>query len=199
MVEKIIGEDRFNWRLPLCAAIGAIVVFLPIVTYRFDLGEFLYIFVVVPIISLILLVIAIVIACYRNWLRSLAVLSMMAVYCAVSWGLSKNSLELHTTARWLLSSKRYKSEVLAQSVHANGELKHIEWDGWGWGGIDTTVYLVFDPNDSLYSAIKNHSSGKFSGIPCEVSNVRRLQRHWYSVLFYTASSWDDCGSASSGK
>ena len=28
-------------------------------------------------------------------------------------------------------SHRYKVEVLAQPAPANGELKHIEWDGWG--------------------------------------------------------------------
>jgi hypothetical protein len=38
-----------------------------------------------------------------------------------------------------------KRKVLAQPASANGEFRHVEWDGWGWAGQDTTVYLVFDP------------------------------------------------------
>jgi hypothetical protein len=197
MAEKVIKNDHFDWRLPFYAAVVALIVFLPIATFGFNLGILLYIFVVIPIISLIWLVIAIVLACWRNRLLSLAILSMLAVYCAVSWGLFKNSLELHTEARWVLLSNKYKPEVLAQPEPKNGELKHVEWDGWGWGGSDTTAYLVFDPDNSLSSATRSHSSGKFSGIPCGVSSVQRLQSHWYSVVFYTDTGWNDCGPAGS--
>lgn len=53
-------------------------------------------------------------------------------------------------ARWQVWSRSYKAEVLAQPNSAIEELKHIEWDGWGWAGMGTTVYLVFDPTDSCY-------------------------------------------------
>ena len=36
-------------------------------------------------------------------------------------------------ARWLVLSRYYKPVVLAERDPANGELKHIEWDGWGMG------------------------------------------------------------------
>jgi len=72
---------------------------------------------------------------------------------------------------------------------AVGELKHIEWDGWGWGGQDTTVYLVYDPADSLAAAAKGQKPGKFNGIPCEVLRVRRLESYWYTVQFYTNEFW----------
>ena len=91
-------------------------------------------------------------------------------------------------AKWLAKSQNYKSEVLAQPT-AIGELKHIEWDGWGWAGQDTTVYLVFDPTDSLSVAAKRQLPGKFSGLPCEVFLVRRLENHWYTVQFYTNEFW----------
>lgn len=52
-------------------------------------------------------------------------------------------------ARWMFWSGSYKAQVLAQPDSTNNELKHIEWDGWGGAGMDTTVYLVFDPTDSL--------------------------------------------------
>jgi hypothetical protein len=96
--------------------------------------------------------------------------------------------------RWLVRSRSYKTEVLAQPNSANEELKHIEWDGWGWAGMDTTVYLVFDPTDSLSQAASNHQPGKYSGIPCKVFLVRRLESHWYTVWFYTNYEWGrpDC-------
>jgi hypothetical protein len=72
-------------------------------------------------------------------------------------------------------------------------MKHIEWDAWGFPGAGyTTVYLVFDPNDSLSAAAKNDSNGKFSGIPCGVSPVHKLESHYYSVILYTDTDWSHC-------
>lgn len=95
-------------------------------------------------------------------------------------------------ARWLFESGKYKREVLAQPADSTQLLKHVEWDGWGWGGNDTTVYLVFDPKNALAHAASSGSAGKFPGIPCEVYRVRRLETHWYTVQFYTDSDWNDC-------
>jgi hypothetical protein len=82
---------------------------------------------------------------------------------------------------------------MAQTGSANQELKHIDWDGWGFAGAgDTEIYLVFDPHDSLSAAATSHSHGKFSGIPCEAYAVHRLESHWYWIHFYTDTSWDDC-------
>jgi hypothetical protein len=62
-------------------------------------------------------------------------------------------------------------------------------DGWGFAGSDTVVYVVFDPTNSLAGAAKSRAPGKFKGIPCEVSRVRRLESQWYSVVFYTDTDW----------
>ena len=95
-------------------------------------------------------------------------------------------------ARWLIWSGRYKAQVLAASNPANGELRHIEWDGWGWAGMDTTVYLVFDPTNALSKA-NSHGPGKFPGIPCEIYSAKRLEDKWYTVQFYTDREWRrDC-------
>ena len=83
---------------------------------------------------------------------------------------------MRSEVRWLWSSKTYKAQVLAQPVPANGDLRHIEWDGWGFAGSDTVVYLVFDPTDSLATAASSHGPGNFKGIPCEVPEVRRLEK-----------------------
>jgi hypothetical protein len=75
-------------------------------------------------------------------------------------------------------------------------LKHTEWDGWGWGGQDFSVFLVFDPTDSLSGPAENHQSGKLNGIPFEVSDVRRLDSHWYLIIFdfhVDQASWDNRG------
>lgn len=129
----------------------------------------------------------------RKFRLCLSILLAIAIYWTVSDALLWSYPTIRTAARWLLWSRDYKSSVLAQPDPVNGELKHIEWDGWGFPGAgDTAVDLVFDPSDSLASAAQNHRSGKFSGIPCEVPSVRRLESHWYTVLFYTDQFWERC-------
>jgi hypothetical protein len=90
--------------------------------------------------------------------------------------------------RWLFLSGGYKARVLAQAP--NEQLKHVEWDNWGFAGVgDTTAFLVFDPADSLAGASKALPPVKAGGLPCEVVRVRRLDRLWYAVLFYTDTYW----------
>jgi hypothetical protein len=192
MVEKIAERDRFNWWLPFYAAVGALILLLPLVIYAYDFGVIIYIVLAAPIICFIVLVTTIVVAIRKKRLKSLSILSILAVYCVVSWGMFKNSATIHTNARWFLWSKSYKAEVLAQPISANGEFRHVEWDGWGWSGAETRAYLVFDPNNSLSAAAKSHSSGKFSDALCGVSRVFRLENQWYSVVFYTDLAWGQC-------
>lgn len=111
-----------------------------------------------------------------------AVCFVLAV--AITW----NFYAIRSAAKWWGWSHRYKAEVLAQP-DVTGELKHIEWDGWGWAGQDTTAYLVFDPTDSLSAAAQAHRPGKFNGIPCEVPDVDRMEKNWYAVQFYTNEWW----------
>jgi hypothetical protein len=178
--------------LPPYAAIGALIIFLPIALYSSQWGGFLYLFGVAPIVTLVLLLIAIVFAIRRMPHRALAIVPALVVFWAVSWVLFRNELPMRSEIRWLFKSKTYKAQVLAQPPLANGDLRHIEWDGWGFAGDDTTVYLVFAPDDSLKEPGKNHASGKFSGIPCEVPAIHRLEKNWYTVLFYTDLDWDHC-------
>jgi hypothetical protein len=121
--------------------------------------------------------------------RRLSWYVVLAAFIVISASLVWNYSAIRNTVRWLVWSRDYKSKVLVQPASASGELKHIEWDGWGWAGQDTTVYLVFDPTDSLSMAARSHQAGKLSGIPCEVFLVRRLESHWYTVQFYTNEYW----------
>jgi hypothetical protein len=95
-------------------------------------------------------------------------------------------------ARWLFLSGRYKAHVLAQPT--DDQLKHVEWDGWGFPGAgDTTVFLVFDPTDSLAVTSGALPPVRARGLPCEVVRVRRLDQKWYAVLFYTDTYWGQSG------
>jgi hypothetical protein len=126
--------------------------------------------------------------------QTMAVAAMVAIFAAACWLLSRTSDQIHTMGRWHIQSRTYMAKILAQPNSDDGSLKHLEWDVWGFPGAgDTTEYLVFDPNDSLAIAAKSHSPGRYSGIPCEVPSVRRLEKNWYTVLFYTDTNWNHCG------
>jgi hypothetical protein len=179
-------RERFNWRFPLYTALATIAFGL-----LDTLGEsdsMLYLLLVV-LISLFLLLLLLFAAIGGKPSFCLAILSVLVVSWIVSFAFFINHYAIRNTVRWSFGSRRYKAELLAQSNRANGELKHVEWDGWGWGGADNTVYLVFDPSDSLAAPAKRHQPGKFDGIPCRVARVSRLENRWYAVLFYTDERW----------
>lgn len=192
MGEKTTPGNVLNWRLLLYAALGAFLVFIPVAIWTSE--RLLYLFVVIPLVSIALIGVFLQTAAMdKKPRRGFTILSMLVIYWAVSAFLVANYSAVRSAARWTLWSHDYKAEVLAQNDSANGDFRHIEWDGWGFPGAgDTTVYLVFDPTDSLSAAAKKHQPGNFNGIPCEVPLVRRLESHWYSVRFYTDQSWGQC-------
>ncbi|MFY9911506.1 MAG: hypothetical protein WAK56_16800, partial [Candidatus Sulfotelmatobacter sp.] len=148
----------------------------------YDLSVVLYLLVVL-FVSLFLLNDAVV-------TKRRQLLWILLLFWAVSASLIMNYSAVRDTGRWLVWSHKYKSKVLAEPAALSGELKHVEWDGWGFPGAgDTTEFVVFDPTDSLSAAARSHRPGKFNGIPCEVPLVRRLENHWYAVRFYTDEYW----------
>lgn len=194
--EKTTNAHRIDWLFPFYMAVAALILSLLILIYGgFDL-DLLYLLVSVPIVSVLLLLFLIFAAVRKNWRRALAIFVVCVVYLALSWITLRNSFDLRTTARWLLGSPDFKAKVSAAPDSADGLLRHIEWDGWGWGGIDTVAYLVFDPKDSLSTAAGSHTPGKYAGLPCQVVRVRRMESHYYVVLFYTdqrwSSNWGPC-------
>jgi hypothetical protein len=186
-----------NWRAQLYAALGALVVSAAIGLSEYDSALLLYV-----LVNAILSVCIISLLIYRAFSKNLRFRRSQLLTLAIIWTISmscfaferSHPIDIRSTARWLAWSHDYKSQVLAQPQPTNGELKHIEWDVWGFPGAgDTTVFLVFDPTDSLSTAAKNHQSGKFNGIPCEVFQVRRLEPHWYTVIYFTGPYyWDEC-------
>ena len=146
-------RDQLGWQMPMYAVLAAVIVFLP--SLISSKTEVLYIFVIVPGLALI----SICVLIYAAVSRRLPTAMMVATFCVVSAVAFLYNFQIRTFTRWLLWSGQYKKEVLAEPTPVNGDLKHIEWDGWGWGGQDTTDL------------------------------VRRLESHWYTVQFYTNQDW----------
>lgn len=127
----------------------------------------------------------------RTILATLTLLWAMAA-CFLLYN-REHPFAIRETARWLIWSHEYKQQVLAQRTFVNGDLKHIEWDASGFAGVaNNTAYLVFDPTDTFSAAARNNQVARFNGVPCKVRAIRRLEEHWYAVLFYTDQAWGEC-------
>ena len=178
-----------NWKLILTVVLASSFLLLSLVVYS-PYGDVLNILFISPIVCLTCLLVMAAAALQRRWRVCFTALWMFLAFVASSGALQAKHHLVRSSVRWLLWSERYKAEVLAQRAPANGEFRHMEWEATGFAGIaNNTVYLVFDPTDSLFSASRSHTPGRYTGIPCEVVLVRRLENHWYSVLFYTDEMW----------
>lgn len=187
---------RSRWRAWLFTALSGLVLFVGIEICPPDVALLLYIFIIAILLlsSIVLLVSA---AIGKNRRRYLQQLSTLTIFLVVAVGVfifgRVYPFAIRSEARWLAGAQDYKALVLAQPSPTNNELKHIEWDGSGFAGVaNNTVYLAFDPTDTLSRAAKSHRPGTSNGIPCEVWRVYRLESHWYAVLFYTDQTWDQC-------
>jgi hypothetical protein len=175
--------------LPVLVAAGIGILQLFLMVYS-PYGEVLYILLIAPILILFFVILPLVAAIRKRPRECLSLLLATVAFLGVSGALHINKDSLRASLRWLLWSHRFKAEVLAQPNPNDGGLRHVEWEATGFAGVaNQTVYLVFDPADSLSEAARGHLPGKFKGIPCEVPTVRRLEKQWYSVWFYTDEEW----------
>lgn len=190
MIDKRAETGRFGWRLPLYLLIVGSIVLIVAASCPPDIFLLLNVFVIAPV--LIILSIALLIyLVVRHRPQLLPFMTVVVVLWAVAVFLfhynRAHPFALHETVKWFVWSPEYKHEVLEQPS-LNGDLKHIEWDGSGFAGVENNVYLVFDPSDSFSKA----KALRFNGKSCDVWEVNRLERDWYAVLFYTGQSWDGC-------
>jgi hypothetical protein len=189
MLENLAGKDRFVWWFPALTALCGAAALFPLTVSSSDLCAILYVFATIPLVSLVLLLIAY----RRRGKQRLSALSAFALFLVFTAVLFARLDEMRSDARWFVYGRTFKANLLTQPNAAGGLFKHIEWEGWGFAGAgDTVVYLVFDPTDSLASASKTRASGRFSGLPCDVYRVRRLDTKWYAVYFYTDTDWEHC-------
>jgi hypothetical protein len=120
--------------------------------------------------------------------QRLSTLLVAVAYICAAILLKANYSLARDHVRWVFLSDAYKAKVLAQPP--SEELKHVEWDAWGFAAVaNTTAFLVFDPTDSLADATVALPPITARTLPCEVVRVRRLDRQWYIVLFYTDMYW----------
>lgn len=180
---------RSSWRVRLCTALAGLVLFVGIEICPADVALILYIFAVAILLlsSIVMLVCAAIGKNRRRYLQQLSTLTILLGIAVGAFIFGRMyPFAIRSEARWLTSSQNYRALVLAQPSPPNNELKHIEWDGSRFAGIaNNTVFLVFDPEDTLSTAAESGQPGKIRGIACDVRSVRRLESHWYAVLFYT--------------
>jgi hypothetical protein len=175
---------RPNWVGLFCFAVAGLLVFIPLQLLESDEASLVFAFVaLVATLILIGLVIA---------SRSFVGVAIVAAYIVAALTLVVNgAYPLRENVRWVVFASQAKANVLA-SHPRQGQLPHAVWDAWGWAGMDTSVYLVFDPDDSLLAASRLKSPGKPPGIPCAVYGVHHMEPHWYSVHFFTSEGCESC-------
>jgi hypothetical protein len=125
---------------------------------------------------------------HQDWLWGV----LLCVVALGLWAAYEVSFTVRAPVRWALHRSEFKGEVESLPTPPNGELKHVEWDGWGFAGLETNVYLVFDPSDSLAQVASSGDAGKVPGIPCKFDRARRLEKSWYAVVYFTEESWSQC-------
>ena len=179
-------KNRTKWRTPFFIICGGLVAFPCLqVSMSRDAAGLCYYFVLAPLTMITLFVLA-------SDSRNLSMWVAPTIFGIALYLFFQSSYGLRAWLRWAFVSKNARTEILAQPENANGAFRHQEWDGWGFAGSDTTVYLVLDPGNTLAEAAKTRSPGKYKGLPCEVDKVSRLADRWYYVIFYTDMDWDHC-------
>jgi hypothetical protein len=166
----------------------ALITSLVAILFTSDIGTLLYL-VGVAILGALLLGIAF----RRGRQRRIRSVAAIVAFLIVTAGVVFTQWRIRPHLLWLVWSNRYKSEVLANPAAGNGEFRHAEWDGDGWGSGPTgdwMGYVVYDPLDSLPAATKETVPAVYKGIPCKVILVRRLEKQWYSVVLDMNQSWD---------
>jgi hypothetical protein len=181
-VQQTADSHMFARRMAMCVAASLVFLVLSLTFASADLGAALC-FGIALVSTLLLFAFGVA----KKGRQRLAALLVVTVYVFAAMLLRSNYSLVRDHVRWLFLSGGYKARVLAQPP--SEQLKHAEWDGWGFAGADTTVFLVSDPTDSLAVATGALPPVKARGLPCEVVRVRRLDRQWYAVLFYTDTYW----------
>jgi hypothetical protein len=181
-VQQTTDSHMFARRMAICIVVSLILIVLSLTFAGYDLGDVLcFGIALVSAVSLFAFGVS------KKGRQRLAGLFVVMAYVFAAMLLKSNYSLVRDHVRWLFLSGGYKAKVLAQPP--GEELKHAEWDGWGFAGADTTAFLVFDPTDSLAGATEALPPIKARALPCDVVRVRRLDRQWYAVLFYTDTYW----------
>jgi hypothetical protein len=182
-VQQTADSHMFTRRMAVCIVVSLILIVLSLTFASSALGAVLcFGIALVSAVSLFAFGVA------KKGRQRLAALFVVMAYIFAAMLLKSNYSLVRDHVKWLFLSGVYKTKVLAQPP--SEELKHAEWDSWGFAGVaDTAAFLVFDPTESLAGAAGTLPPIKSRALPCDVVRVRRLDRQWYAVLFYTDTYW----------
>jgi hypothetical protein len=122
---------------------------------------------------------------YKKWVKHYTWIAVVTFVC-VSFAMSHSETHLRPWARWLIASSSYKSQVIAQPITDPSGIRFIEWDGWGWAGMDTNVYLIYDPSDTLKFGAHKVQGKKSVEITEKAQFIQRLEHNWYSATLFTS-------------
>jgi hypothetical protein len=179
---------RRNWRFASCIVASLLLTALSSAFAEFDSSAVFCVG-----IALVSALSFVVLAMVKKGKQRTFRLTSLAIYLFASLLLLTHYSLVRDHVRWLFLSGDYKARVLVQPAQADGGFRYAEWDVWGFLD-ETATFLVFDPTDSLAEALGAKPPVKARGLPCDVLRVRRLDRNWYAVLFYTGTYWGqgDC-------
>jgi hypothetical protein len=189
VLKNVFDKSHFTRWFPICIAVCSALALFPLTFSSSDLSVIFYAFVTVPLVCLLLCILAF----KSRGTQRIAMFSTFAAFLIFTGMLITHFLAMRDAVRWFAYGRVLKWEVLQQPEPMDASLRHVEWEGWGFAGSDTTVYLVFDPKNALATAAKNRTSGKLGALPCEVYRIRQRESQWYTVQFYTQTDWDYCG------
>jgi hypothetical protein len=184
MASPVIKQQSVKWQPPFVVLGAAVTAALILLFSSPDLGNIANLLLVVPVAGVSMTVLF-----FRARARTrLICFVLMCSYALANWQLAKHWEDTRSELRWLIDPGSWKAKVMQQPVRADSGIRCAIWDGWGFAGEDTDVYLIYSPNDGLL----NYSPSTLNGLPQPVSHVQRLERQWYSVTFYTDQGWDGC-------
>jgi hypothetical protein len=184
----------FDYRWSLLAGAASFLVTIYLVLSNdsgYDFVIFLYLLFLLPVLTALTTIIMLIVAWFKKrWPQ--AAFSAVLVYWLIAIAILPFEDSLREHLRWMLHASMFKQQFQVKAQAAPGELRHMEWDGTGMIGQETSIQLVFDPENRL-APFAHKSRVKVAGIPCEVPEIRRLESHWYSVTLYTNTDWEHCG------
>ena len=160
-MESEFGKDRFQWELVFyLAALGLLAVLLIELCNAFDILEILYFIAVVPLVGLTVLILAIVSAVRKKQRQSLSRLIAVLAYCAISWKLWKDSMDLRPAERWLVHSMPTRLNLWRSRSHqmANCGI----WNGTAGVGPAWTPSFIWSTTRMIHLSPKREAIPKIT-------------------------------------
>lgn len=188
---------RLRWKALAVTAAASMAVYTPIIALDSDTGSILY-WEALLLAFLGCFAIAFTFTITGKRRDAITLLGVAFVCTVVSISLFWNHYALRTTYRWAFHASAYKRRLFARHDSDPNGMIYMDWDGWGMAGSDTEAYLVHDPTDRLRFSSRGRYGLRAQGLACEVWKIRRLEKEWYSVVFFTNEGWGACTQASTG-